>query len=216
MKKTLSIFLSLLIAITMILSFTGCSENNKFVGEWSAQIDVSDEMNQSILDNDEELAKYFKSDNLTISLNFTFDKNGSYKIEIDEASVDILCDNFAAVIKDGFTAYFTDLFAEQGMNVENFGGIDGALKVIGTSLEEIVKESVNKDDIKKEFEDVNDSGNYKAQKGKLYTFETGTVPDTDIYETYEFNDKNTLIITGAVGQSDNEDALTYPITLVRK
>ena len=216
MKKTLSIFLSLLIAATMILSFTGCSENNKFVGEWSAQIDVSEEMNQSILDNDEELAKYFKTDNLTISLNFTFDKNGSYKIEIDEASVDTLCDNFAAAVKDGFIAYFTDLFAEQGMNIEDLGGIDGALKVIGTSLEEIVKESVNKDDIKKEFEAVNDSGNYKAQKGKLYTFETGTVPDTDIYETYEFTDKNTLVITGSVGQSDSEDTLTYPITLVRK
>ena len=216
MKKTLSIFLSLLIAATMILSFTGCSENNKFVGEWSAQIDVSEEMNQSILDNDEELAKYFKTDNLTISLNFTFDKNGSYKIEIDEASVDTLCDNFAAAVKDGFIAYFTDLFAEQGMNIEDLGGIDGALKVIGTSLEELVKESIDRDDIRKELEGVNDTGNYKAQKGKLYTFETGTVPDTDIYETYEFTDKNTLVITGSVGQSDSEDTLTYPITLVRK
>lgn len=216
MKKTLSIFLSLLIAVTMVLSFTGCSENNKFVGEWSAQVDVSDEMNKSILDNDEELAKYFKTDSLTVTLVFTFNKDGSYQIAVDEASIDTLCDSFASIVTDGFTAYFTDLFKEQGMNIDDFGGIDGALQVIGTSLEELVKESIDRDDIRKELEGVNDTGEYKAVKGKLYTFEKDTVPDSDIYETYEFTDKDTLVITGSVGQSDSEDMIAYPITLVRK
>ena len=216
MKKTLSIFLSLLVAATMVLSFTGCSENSKFVGEWSARIDVSDEMNKGILDNSEELAKYFKSTDLTVTINFTFNKDGSYKTEIDEASIDALCDSFAAVVKDGFTAYFNDLFAEKGIDIAGLGGLDGALKVMGTSLEEVVKESVNRDDIKKEFESVNDSGDYKAQKGKLYTFETGTVPKEDVYETYEFTDKNTLVITGAVGQDDNDGTLNYPLTFTRK
>lgn len=216
MKRTLSIILSLCIAATMLFAFTGCSENSRFTGEWTAKIDVSDEMNKSILDDDEDVAKYFETDELTVTLNFTFNDDGTYKIEVDESSVDALCDSFASTVRAGFTAYFTDLLAQQGVDISDYGDIDGALAIIGTSIEEIVKESVNRDDVKKEFEGVNDSGEYKAVKGKLYTFEAGTVPDENVYELYEFNDKDTVVFTGSVGQTDGDDSLTYPITLTRK
>ena len=127
MKKcgiTLSV---LLLTLCLLLSGCGGSDKDKFVGTWSANVDMTDIINDSLAE-DPETAEYFTVDNFGMTLLFTFEEDGSYKITADEDAFAKSCDSLIETITEGATKYLEDTAKAEGldMTADDMLGICGA------------------------------------------------------------------------------------------
>lgn len=208
MKKC-GITLSVLL-LTLCLLLSGCSgsDKEKFVGTWSANVDMTDIINESLAE-DPETAEYFTVDNFGMTLLFTFEADGSYKITADEDAFADSCDSLIETITEGATKYLEDTAKAEGLSMT----ADDMLGIMGLSMDDFMGEMMDQDDLKELLADVEDSGKYEVKDGKLYT----TLDEND-YIAYKFVSDTELQFTEMGGEdaSDEELQALLPLTLTKQ
>lgn len=185
MKKIFSTLVTLILVLSTLFTFTACgSDQQKLVGTWKAEMDFGKIMDEQMGSE----KSYFAGLELTVFM--TFEKDGSFKMGADKD------DNkdFENDFKKGMEKYLNDIAAAQGVT------LDDVLALQDMTLDELISQTIDVDELFKEFDE---SGDYKAEDGKLY------LDSEDEYEEYEL-DGDTLKLTGS--SEEEEDAnFIYPL-----
>lgn len=208
MKKcgiTLSV---LLLTLCLLLSGCGKSDKDKFVGTWSADVDMTDILNETLAE-DPETAAYFNIDSFGMTLLFTFEADGSYKIAADEDAFADACNGLIDTVTEGAKRYLEDTAKAEGLDMT----ADEMLGIMGLSMDDFMGEMLDRDDLKELLADVEDSGKYEVKDGKLYT----TLDEND-YIAYKFVSDTELQFTEMGGEdaSDEELQALLPLTLLKQ
>ncbi len=217
MKRTLTSILSLILALAMVFVFVGCDTNKKsdddddddkksstveklsdeevFVGDWTAEYDVADMINDEFAGEDEEMAKYLKISEFALTFNFEFDDEGIYTMEVDQDAFEDTLDSFKKDLEEGMRKYFEALLEEQGLDMS----VDELLETQGMSFDDMLDEMFADDTIDElfsEYTEMETEGQYKVDDGMLYTSDdVDDKPDEDEGEEYEIVDNDTIELT---------------------
>lgn len=215
MKRHLRAVVCAVMTVIMLLAFTGCGGDQKvFVGEWVAEVDVT-ELTAKEFSEDEELKDFFKFEDLKVYLVFAFNEDGTYSAKVDKDSVDKYIDSLTDSLTVGMEAYLKDLCLSMGVDITDGDTLKAILSDMGVdSIAQLTETSIDRDELADMFNDIEDEGKYKASNGKLYTYDDGTVPDADVYEEYEIVSNTEIKIVSAVGTDEEFDL--YPLTLKKQ
>lgn len=214
MKKIVGLIFALMLAIAL----TGCAtDSEKLVGKWSGKIDVTDLVSDSVAESG--YGDYFEFDDMYIVLNTTFNKDGTYSSEIDEASVQNVVDELISAVEDGMYDMLEAEISASGMDMS----VEDLLAFTGLSMDDIIAElkaMLEEEDIVGQMLDgSNAEGKYDAKEGKLFlSAGLDYEIDENVYEVYEL-DGDTLTISESVG-SDDESVLDmaedlYPLIMTK-
>lgn len=216
MKRIVSCGLSIILALTFMLSLTGCSDSNKFVGQWKAEVDITDSFSSAMSGENEDILKYIKPTTLTVGFVFVFNSDGTYRITVDEEAWKETMRTFGQSMAEGLRAYFQDLIVSSGLDMS----VDELLESTGVDIDSMVDEMVSELENSELFgEDSISEGNFKAEKGKLYTSESlnSEIDETE-YTSYTF-EEDSIIFTGAVEAEfidmEDMDIELFPMTLTK-
>jgi len=210
MKKR---FLALLLVIAMILSMAGCSsgDTKKLVGKWRCEIDMTDYLMETLMEDSQEIAEYIALDDVVIVYYADFKDNATACMYADEYQIAQTFEHLEDNLVDALGQYMVDLFYEQtGMYMT----LDEILELSGVSEQEL-RNSLGFDQIVQELCDgLYMEGKYKAENGKLH-ISAGLDYNIDpaMYETYTL-DGNVFTITGCVG-SEIPDFNPYPMMFTK-
>lgn len=220
MKKNLFKLLTMLMALCLILCACGSASNEgeekeltpeeMIVGTWKGTVDCGDFLTDSFMEGlgDEEVGSYFDFSGIGFDLVLTFEEDGTFTLEVDEASAEKLGEDVVDVITNGFHDYIEDLLASE------LGGqsLDDYLADKGVSFEDLmVSMGLDVDGLAEtlssSFTDMGSEGEYSLEDGKLDL-------DGDISEI-KLSEKS-LTIYAPEGAEDNEvfDVL-FPLVLTK-
>lgn len=203
MKK---ILLAVLCVVSMICLLSGCaSEADKLVGNWAAEIDMSDSVNEDLA---EEIGEADIFSAYVITMNLSFNEDGTYKMEVDEEKMEETLEILYEEVKAYMIKYLEMLISDQKLNMT----VDEVLKQSGTNMDTLIAEFGLEDMYKEMAEEVLAEGIYDAKDGKLFMSEgKDSAIDEGEYELYTL-DGDMLTITGCYPETEVEDdVMDYPI-----
>ncbi len=210
MKKILSLVLIGAMLLTALLSFTGCgSDADKILGTWETTWDMSDMLAKEVAG--EEIAQYMQIKDFAVVMRFTFNEDGTYKMEVSEESLKAAFEALKGQFVEGMTAYMEDMLADSGLNMS----VEEALALSGIDMDAIIEESFTEDMLDDVVDEFVSDGEYEVKDGKLYTFDKGESLDENEYIRYEFSGKE-LVFSELVSDEDHSaEAAEYllPLTL---
>ncbi|MDD6808304.1 MAG: hypothetical protein PUD72_07695 [Oscillospiraceae bacterium] len=216
--KNMKRIVTMALALLMLFALSACAtdEEKQIRGSWMGTVDYTDYANQAITADtaDSNLADYFQISDYKFNLVFTFEKNGTYRIDADEESIRNTINSVKEQRKESFRKYYEDIIKERSLGIT----VDQYLKdFMQTSLDQLVAESFGDDSelVAKFKADFNKSGDYKIKDGKLYLGlgDDGKVDETKYY-TVKLSEKQIEF----VNYSDGENAvfpLPFTVTLVK-
>jgi len=209
-RKNLSLLLclSLLSALLLVCSGCGNKEKDALIGEWKCSIDMTDMLKEELeagLGSDQELMSYFDIGTFNIDLTLSFQKDDTYSMSVDEALLEQNIDQLIDSMGQGITKYFEDMIAEEGLDMT----VDEVLEASGYTMDQLMAEAFNKEELMSSMDDMESSGTFKAKGGTLIlTDDDG--PGTESYEL----DGDKLTLTGEGAEDDVKDL--YPLVFTRK
>ena len=216
MKNPIRKTASSLLAVCMLLMLFGCkgsSDQKKFEGTWTATIDGTKSMNESIMEgmgeDGQAFSEYFQISKFEFVLTFTFRDDGTYSMSADEARFRNSIDNMLVELKAGMTRYFDDMLAAEGfdMTVDEF--LDAQ---VGMSLDEYLDQIMPASVFYSMASEFSASGKWKADGGKLYLSENmNDDVDNGKYDLYEFTSSDEIKLSVPPGETDPTGM--YPIIL---
>lgn len=207
MKKVVSL---LLVAVMLCAVLAGCGnkEAEALVGTWNAQIDLAEVINSQM---DPSMMEFVKLENVNFTMVMTFEKEGTYRVGLDEASVSTALDYVLEQVKDGTYAMLEAQMAEMGLDIS----VEEALELSGMDIETVFAELEAQMDLPgmaaQILSETAGEGNFEAKDGKLY-LSAGLEykPDPSSYEVYTL-EGDVLTLMEYVGDDSGFDGL-YPIT----
>lgn len=236
-KKTLA----LLLALVLVLSLAACGGKSDIIGTWQGEVDLSeafiegaDEGSDEVIDSMELPMEFDRmSDYLepfTLRFTYVFKEDGTYSMEVDEASLDAEMEEY----KQGLTAYFryfyvellSQMAVEMGL-AEQVSSEEELESVLDIDLEEAISEGLGME--LRDFVDelvreemgstqeiaalFNSEGKYKTKDGKLL-LSAGLEynVDPEVYDYYSISG-TTLTVTEGTTSEDDELAAFYPMVL---
>lgn len=216
MKKVMSLILVAAMLVVMLVGFTGCGSNEaeKFVGTWSTDVDLADMINEELA-TDPTIAEYIVLDSFMITMQMTFNEDGTYFATFDEASIQTALDEMMVVIEDGVTRMMEDEIAAAGLDMS----VEDLLAMSDMTLEDLMAEMTAALDgeamIAEMMEESLMEGNYEATSDKLFLSD-GLDYDVDeeVYELYEM-DGSTLTLLENVGGDEDDLFGLYPLTFTK-
>jgi len=207
-RKNLSLLLCLSLLSALLLVCSGCGSKDKdaLVGEWETTLDLTDMLNEQVKAGlDQDMVEYIHIDSFEIPIDLTFNKDDTYEMSVNEASMEKNIDLLLDGLKDDLTKYFEDMIAAEGLDVT----VDEMLGTIGYTMDQLMEESFDKDDLMSSMNEMESSGTYKVGKGTLIlTDDEG--PGTESYKL----EGDKLTLTGEGADEDLEDM--YPMVFTRK
>ena len=210
MKKILSLVLIGAMLLTALLSFTGCgSDADKILGTWETTWDMSDMLAKEVAG--EEIAQYMQIKDFAVVMRFTFNEDGTYKMEVSEESLKAAFETLKGQFVEGMTAYMEDMLADSGLNMS----VEEALALSGIDMDAIIEESFTEDMLDDVVDEFVSDGEYEVKDGKLYTFDKGESLDENEYIRYELSGKELVFSELVSDVDDSAEAAEYllPLTL---
>lgn len=208
MKKRIALLLSLVLVLSALLCACG-SEKDKLVGTWNTTIDMAESFNQELA-ADPEMAEYLSLESLEVGYTLTFSEDDTFALTVDTASMDAAAVTLAETMTEGMKKYFADAFAAEGIEMD----VDAALAAMGMDLDALVDELMAEIFTEEAYAEMNVSGKYKVEGGKLYLSESvDEEPSTDAYNPYTL-DGSTLTLEAGT-DADGEMAYLFPMVLTR-
>ncbi len=210
MKKTIAVILALVMLCSVVL--TGCSledilgkflgsDQDKFIGQWSLELDMTDMLTDLMGTEMAEMSDYFTFENVVLILNWEFKKDGTYSMSVDEDSLQDLIDNLTDSILGGLEGYLEEYLKSMGLNMT----MEEFLAYSGITVEDLIQEMNLEGSLKEAMGDLSVSGRFKAEDGRLYT--NDDVTETELSSTevvyYEFVNGN-IELDGFIDMEDNE------------
>ena len=183
--------IAIIAVVFMVLS--GNKEQKKFVGEWNATNDFTQVITKSMGESGKYLEKDFS---ITIGMHFSFRKDGTYEITVDDASLAQAQQN----LKTGVEKMFINSIRAGGGKALNIY-TDAQLKVLyekstGKSFDEAVDSVVKNFDINEIKKAGHLVGNFKVDKEHFYLSEgTDKQVDESVYAVYKIKDDTHIEVT---------------------
>lgn len=208
MKRTVSIVMSLLLAVTMVVALAGCgSDKEKIVGKWETSLDMGTMINESIKSDPDaaEMAGDMTFNPVDVKVIFEFKDDGTYTFACDEESSKSAFESIKNDFKSNMEKYISDMLAddESGMSV------DEAMDMMGINMDELIDQM----DVESMVGELEQTGKYKLEDGKLYMTTGDGNFDENSYDTYEFVSNSELKLLDTVGEDSEFAKSMYPITL---
>ena len=205
MKKFLCVVLTLVLLVSVL---AGCSsKSDELVGTWEGQIDMTDMVNEQL---GAEFAGMFTLDDMVFTMSITFNKDGTYQVNLDRESVEAAFNGMVDDMKDGLIDMLEAEIAAMGVDMS----VEDMLAASGMDMDQLMEEALAEVDMDSLIDGVmaesSFSGNYKAKDGKLFLSDgLDYQPDPEIYELYSVSG-NTLTLTDP-GLSDSAFVGLYPV-----
>lgn len=201
MKKTLSIVLALVLALSAVMLFSGCGIEKKVVGTWKTTIDFTDKLNEMLTaDGGEEMAEYFTIKDYKFDVVLAINEDGTYKMSADEASIKTAMTNIGTQLTEGMVKMLEDMFKDAGMDMT----VEEYLDMQGMTMDDLTKEmmdSINEED----FTGMESTGTYVIEDTKIKLTEVGE-DGTAVTDIYEYVDGTIKVVEiNGIDESD-EDA----------
>lgn len=205
MKKSVAIVLCL--ALVLSLCLCGCANEKKQVlGTWTGTIDLTDKMNEEMLDGDAEMAEYVSIDSFNMELTLCFNEDDTYSMTVNEAALQEELDNMIGVVVDGMMRYMVDVLAAEGLELT----VEEVMEMTGITEEALYAEISSGIDLSEVIGEVNMEGQFKVADGKLYMSDAlDHLVDESMYELYTV-EGNTLTIDKGNDTDDSND-FVYPM-----
>lgn len=220
MKKLIALALALVMVAAL---FAGCgeakapettvptlSEQEKLVGIWKGEMDITESMKESM---GEEM-EGFELEDMSVTVILTFTEEGAYTLKLDEetlsAAIDSLLKSIRSYLKEGM---------EKEAQAEGMTA-DQMLGALGMTLDEFVDamlESFEEMDLGGEIaKQFKVQGKSLAEDGKIYISDSvDTDPDKTVYLSYTL-EGDVLTLTERVGgeaPAEGETGMTFPMIL---
>ena len=206
MKKRIALLLTFVLVLSMALCACG-EKKSPVVGTWKTEIDLVETINQKM--DAIGLGDFVNLDSVNLPLVIEFREDGTGSMGVDAEAINATVNKLVADMTVDLEAYFTDLFASMGLQVD----LDAALATFGISMDDLATEAELL--VKDILAELATEFNYKTEDGKLYMSEGLNSQIGDTYKTYELKGKT---LTLDVGNDVTNDLLTeilYPMTLKR-
>jgi predicted small secreted protein len=170
MKKTLSLILSALLLAALLAGCGGASgdasagaaQEITVVGSWSAEIDMTQFINDS-MGQDSEMAQFLTLENIKVRYNAEFKEDGTYAMSGDLASAQAVIESVKEQMKPALYSYFEYMIKQEGMDMT----VDELLKSSGMTMDELVDsmdEALTPESL---ISGMEMAGNYLYEDGKL-------------------------------------------------
>ena len=219
MKKKLVSFVCLIAVLAMLFTLTGCSEKQKLVGNWKADVNFAQIFKDRSGDS-EELQQLFKyidfNDFAGLSFLLSFNKDGTYSMQFDESSLGTFVSQMREAFSGAMTSYIEEMLKAEGLEMS----AEEAFALMGTTKEALLDEYFNEDSVKQLIGDFCElkEGNYDVKDGKLYLSDSlDAAIDENVYDTYQLDGKQlTLLETYGSDDPDGFAESLYPITFVKQ
>lgn len=207
MKKVVTIIFSVLLILSITIMFAGCGDADKLVGSWETEMDFTNLVKESMIDEDEELAEYLEIIDVKLKFIYEFGENGTYKTYLEEETFNDTVKNLRRNYTLGVKKYFEELIENQALNMT----VDEVLAKSNTSLEALVDEVLGEKAVNEWKKAAAKEGYFKAKAGKLYISDgLDYSVDREEYETYELSG-DTLKILGSVKNNTDEENIDFDI-----
>lgn len=204
MKKQVSLFFGLIISVLMMFLMAGCGESATIEGTWANEID-STEMLVSYLGIEEDLSEYIKIDKFVVTMNVTFNEDGTYKMKVDEKTTK---ESFLAardIVSDGLRKYLEDTIKNEGYDIT----VEEFLEFAETDFDTLINDYINDGIINQMVNIMQNEGKYKVEENKLYMTETADSEfDDEVYQVFTLTE-DTLTLTESFG-NESENNSDYP------
>ena len=215
-KTAVIIILAAIIGIALIAIIVLALGKNdpakKFYGQWTTTADFT----QELKDNMGEVTKYISDDfKFELTLNFTFNDDGTYKMQIDEDKLGTTMDDFKAELKVVILKYFRDnnpsyaKYSDKQLIALFDKAFEGGYDAY---VDKLFKENIDVDSLRKSY---NVEGKYKVDEGKLYLSAGKNYNvDESAYFLYEIKTDTEIVFNDYIinGKSDDSN-LPMPVTL---
>lgn len=187
-------------------SNSSANESAAIVGKWKSEIDFSELFTEAMTGGDEELAQYFEIKDIYLTFYFTFNKDGTYKLELDkEASAKNMEKLQLAIVK----GYVEVIFAGMGVEIT----FEEFLAESGMTTDEVLSEIMGDESIDEMVEEFEETGKWKVKGNKLYTTIDGEFDESE-YDTFVLSG-NKLTLLETFGEFAEENNLIYPIVMIK-
>ena len=214
MKKSRMMALVLALAMLLVLA-TGCGDQDTFVGSWSATLDMADQLNKTLAAGDPETAEYIQLDDVTLTIAYTFNKDGTYSMKLDEDSIDEAYESIKESLSKGMETYLVEAVKQQNGLTMAIGEILAQMGV--SSMDELINGVMSKADFTSALGDFSSEGKYEVKDGKLYTSDSldTAISETE-YETYEILSDTQIKLIKPYGEKAEDEEMVeayYPAIL---
>lgn len=211
--KKLKKIAALLLACSLVLAFAACGKSGPdATGTWSLKMDLSQAMKEEL---GSEFAGFEAPFVFTIYLDLN--KDGSYKMYVDEKETEQDMDTFMSAFADFFTEYLYSAMEAQGVDRTT---AQTALEAqFGMSVKDYAFQTIKESmDIASLTESLVQEGVYEVKGGKLYMGETKI--NKQVYDLVTIEgDKMTLnLATDAAASpfmNESIPGVSYPFELTK-
>lgn len=209
MKKLTAIVLCLVLVLTM----AACSPKENLVGTWNATINMAQMFNDQMA-SEPEMAEYMHLETLDFAFVMELREDGTLTLKVDPEAMNATIDQLMAALTAGLEGYFKDMFAQQGLEIEDMNTF---LSSMGMDLDSLVAELKNELLSESSFEEFTTEAKYKAEDGKMYwSDDLDSEINTDEYMTYKLEGKTLTLEVGTMSVEDEEMAkYMFPMTFTR-
>ena len=222
MKKFLSILLCVAMLASCAVLLTACGKDDEaeatpatIVGDWETKFDFGAIMEELMFsaDNDmpEEYKDWFDFSGLSVTMWISFEDEGTYEVGFDEDSVEDMIDDLLDMLSESMKKVMEQMLESQDMTLDEY------LTMMGTTWDEVIKETFPRSEIKDSFYDMEDTtGTYRMDGNKLYFDD-----EEDEYTEFTLTSQK-LSFTKVVGMDlDDENILSIlgrllPLEFARK
>lgn len=191
---------NLLVTLALVISmmFTACGQENPFPGTWKGTCDLTDYIVDSVVGDDETMAKYMDFSGLEFVIDFEFTEN-EISMSVDEASLRTFATNFENGMIKMMEGVLIDELASYGMSYEEY------VAESGMDSQTLMKSMLDEMDLASMMNEMITELSAALELEGTYTFDEGVLTVTyedNTYEemTYAF-DEETLTITVSDGET---------------
>lgn len=209
MKKLIATVLCLV----LVLSMAACTPKENLTGTWSGTIDMTAMFNEQMA-AEPEMAEYVKLESVNLVYTIELREDGTCTMTFDADSLNAAIDQVLESVSVGMKIYLTDMFAAQGIPVDD---LDTLLSSMGMDLDALLDELKTELLADDAFANLSAEAKYKAEDGKLYFSEDlDSEINTDEYNTYTLEGDTLTLEIGTMSVEDEDmNKYLFPMTLTR-
>lgn len=188
---------SILMVVSMAFVLFGCGSSGDkegFLGTWESTVDVAELMNEEIqkgIDQyNADMIEFLNIDKCEITFLFTFNDDDTFSISADEDSIQNSIETLKTDFKGKATAYLESVIEKTGYDMS----IDDIFALSGTTLDDLINESISDDITDSMIEEMELSGKWEIKDGQLYLTDNEFGED-DCFNYELTSDRITLLDT---------------------
>ena len=163
MKKAFSILIILVLIFSLLVG-CGVSDNEKAIGKWEGEWDLSAALNAMLTENMEDEENYFNFDDFKLKVIFDFAKDGTLKVVVNEDSIKAAFESLRGDLKDGLRKMYQKLIDDNKYNMT----VDELLAQTNLSLDQLVEQAFSQASLESVYEGIESESDYNLIDGKLY------------------------------------------------